>query len=269
MLPNVCFRPGVANLTIYLNDVKKQSHSSLFSKSKCTLNVYAVVTEVKQTVDFIKPNLIPIYSHERLWDMNNDGVYEIRLNKPDYMKKKLIVEVFYSLSSLLLNHILIHVLLQYKCDVNSNDLGCVSKQMCVDESVEDNKLECIHNEHCNKLVAFIQISSANNKAICISETDQHWKHILLHFGLRKEGPKPSGLKANFIGSAFVPISLDLYRVQLPPYLVEYYEAYNPIVIWIFSLLGTVLAILLAIATVYFAYVSVKTYLKGLPTHLIC
>jgi hypothetical protein len=139
--------------------------------------------------------------------------------------------------------------------------------MCIDESANNNEINCVDKKYCEKLVAYYQIvdddgaqtSKHDAKPIieCLKKDSDELRTIL------RPNPDLSKLSLtslqNFRASILIAENEKITDYKWPRELVEFYKVPNYDFLWVLALF---VAASLAVFTIYMCCVFTKTYLQG-------
>lgn len=158
----------------------------------------------------------------------------------------------------------------HKLKLIVNSTPMCPQNYCLDESIGSNQKRCVADKHCNKLVAYFQIDERKqvfDSYTCLTDSDD-WRWHLLNAPLAK-GSNMS-LRNDFVGCATIPNRINLENINLPYYLIEFYDLWETVKLWI--LLATCLCFsILTFASLFIAWNVIVLYQSSKPlwAHIEC
>lgn len=263
MLPRPCFSYNSTHMTLALNDLNKQSQSSLLAGTKFTVNVFGVISDLNpfkaenlavDPLDFFRPTLKRIFSAVYEQNLASPDVFAAPLKDGEQTFHKFFVEITFNYSS----------------------SSCPLANMCIDESSVKNEIVCVDHRFCKKLVAYFQINESAriyNKLVCLLKDSEPLRNILEYFNengksrssFDKDAARQLGtLKSDFVGFALVDNLVNIHYTRLPIYLIDFSDSidfsWTVRIDYMFAIL--VSTGILAVLAVYVIVSIFKFYEKG-------
>lgn len=131
--------------------------------------------------------------------------------------------------------------------------------MCIDESNENNAINCVDRKYCNKLITYYQITDSNKggETECLNKDSDELAAILSagkHSGV-------NGVSKYLRGSTLVPEMDNIDDYLLPSDLVEFYKPSVDLHV-LLGIILVALAVVLVVTAIYVGCVFCSTYKRG-------